>query len=176
MVLHVGEGREQRLAQRRRSIEVAVVCALLPGVLPKPLGCVEIRRVRRKGKHFDLPPVFGKELQNLGLLVIRGVILNQVYPMAAPVIMGQQIFIEEGQISLRIEVFSLVTPGEITAGHADRGQDFLSVAFSARGNLGLLAAPRPGAIESGRLPEGGLVFINDQRPFFPGVFFRFGWV
>ena len=44
--LHVGKGREQRLAQRGGPIELPVVGAFLPGVMPEPLRGIEIRRIR----------------------------------------------------------------------------------------------------------------------------------
>src|ERR1041385_7571080 len=61
--LHVGKGREQRLAQRGGSIEVPVVGAFLPGVMPEPLRGIEIRKIRGQRKHLDLPAVLRKELQ-----------------------------------------------------------------------------------------------------------------
>lgn len=96
--------------------------------------------------------------------------------MAAPVIMGQQISVEEGELGLRVEVLGLVPPHKIAARHTDRPQDFLRVTFAARGDLWLLTAPRPCAIQGGRLAEGRFVFIHDHRPFALGVIFRFGRV
>ena len=43
MSLHVGERGEQRPAERLRAVEVTVVRAGLPGVLPEPLRRIEIR-------------------------------------------------------------------------------------------------------------------------------------
>ena len=74
--LHVGKGREQRLAQRGGSIEVPVVGAFLPGVMLEPLRGIEIRRTRGQRKHLDLPAVLRKELQDSGLLVKRRVVLD----------------------------------------------------------------------------------------------------
>ena len=148
----------------------------LSGVMPEPLGRIEVRRVGRQREDFDVAVVFGKEFQDFRFLMIRGVVLNQIDPMAAAVIMGQQVSIHERQISVGVEVFGLVPPDKIAGGHADRPQDFLRVAFSARGNLRLLTAPRPSALERGRLSKGRFIFVNDHRPFALGVFFRFGWV
>ena len=78
MSLHVGKGREQRLAQRGGSIEVPVVGAFLPGVMPEPLRGIEIRRIRGQRKHLDLPAVLRKELQDSGLLVKRRVVLDDL--------------------------------------------------------------------------------------------------
>ena len=144
--------------------------------MPEPLGRIEIRRIGRKWKHRDLPIMFGEKFQDFGLLVIRGIVLDQIDPMVATVIMREQFSVDERQISLGVEVFGLVPPEEIGGGHADGPQDLLRVAFSARGNLRLLAASRPGPIKSGRLSKGRFILINDQGSFFPSVFFRFGCV
>ena len=157
-------------------IEVSVVRALHAGVMPEALCGVEIRRIGRKMTHFHVTVMFGKELQDLGLLVIRRVVLDQIDPMATAVIVRQQIFLQESQVSLGVEVFGLVTPHKLAGGHADRAQNLLGVAFSARGDLRLLAAPRPSAIKRGRLPKGRFVLVNDYRPFALGVFFRLGRV
>jgi hypothetical protein len=45
---------------------------------------------------------------------------------------------------LSVEIFGLMTPHKIASGHIDRAQYFLRIAFSARGNLQMLAAPLPG--------------------------------
>ena len=87
MFLDVVESSEQGVAQRRRAVEVAVVRAGLPGVMPEPLRGIEVRRIGRQRKDFDLAVVFGKKLQDFRLLMIRGVVLNQIDPMAAAVIM-----------------------------------------------------------------------------------------
>ena len=96
--------------------------------------------------------------------------------MSAAVIMRQQVSVHERQVSLRVEVFVLVPPHKIAVGHTDRAQDFLRVAFPARGDLRLLSAARPSAIKGGRLPKGRFVLVNDYRPFALGVFFRLGRV
>jgi hypothetical protein len=51
--LHVGKGREQRLAQRGGPIEAPVVGAFLPGVMPEPLRGIEIRRLRGRQDAID---------------------------------------------------------------------------------------------------------------------------
>ena len=96
--------------------------------------------------------------------------MNQIYPMAAAVKMWQQLFIHERQIRFGVEVFGLVPPDKITGGHAHRPQNLLRVAFAPRRNLRLLTAARPSPIQRGRLPKGGFVFIDNYRPFAPGVF------
>ena len=150
--------------------------AFLSGVMPKSFRGIEVRRVRRQRKHLDVAAVFAKELQDFGFLVKRRVVLNQIHSMAAAVIMWQQLFIYERQVRFGVKVFGLVPPDKIASGHTHRAQDLLGVAFAPRGNLRLLTASRPSAIERGCLPKGGFVFIDNQRPFAPGVFFRFGWV
>src|SRR6266403_435387 len=117
--------------------------------MPEPLRRIEVRRIGGKGEYLDLAVVFGKKLQDFGLLVIRGVVLNQIDSVTTAVIMRQQVSVYERQIGLGVEVFRLVPPDKIAARHTDRSQDFLRVAFSACGNLRLLTAPRPSAIEGG---------------------------
>ena len=90
--------------------------------------------------------------------------------MPATVEMRQQVSVEERQIGWGVEIFCWMMPHKIAGGHTDRPQDFLRVAFSARGNLRLLTAPRPSAVKRGRLPKGRFIFINDYRPFVPGAF------
>jgi hypothetical protein len=142
--------------------------------MPEPLRRIEIRRIGRKRKHRDLPIVFAKKFKDFGLLVVGSVILNQIDSMAPAVIMRQQLSVDERQISLGVEVFGLVPPEEITGRHTDRPQDFLSVAFSARGNLRLLPAPRPSPIKSRRLSKGRFILINDYRPSFRAFFLDSG--
>ena len=144
--------------------------------MPKSFRGIEVRRIRGQREHLKVAPVFGEELQDFGLLVKRSVVLNQIHPMAPAVKMWQQLFIHERQIGFGVEVFGLVPPDKITGGHTHRAQNLLGVAFAPRGNLRLLTASRPSSIKRGRLPKGGFVFIDNQRAFTPGVFFRFGWV
>lgn len=144
--------------------------------MPESLRCIEVRRVRGQRKHLDVAAVFGKELQDFGFLVKRRIVLNQIHSMAATIIMWQQLFIHERQVRFGVEILGLVPPDKITGGHAHRPQNLLGVAFASRGNLRLLTAARPSPIKRGRLPKGGFVFVDNQRAFTPGVFFRFGWV
>jgi len=144
--------------------------------MPKSLRCVEVRRVRGQRKDLDVAAVFGKELQDFGFLVKRRVVLNQIHSMAAAVVMWQQLFIHKRQVRFGVEILGLVSPDKIAGGHTHRPKNLLGVAFAPRGNLRLLTAARPSPIKRGRLSKRGFVFINNQRAFIPGVFFRFGWV
>ena len=45
-------------------------------LMPEPLRGIEIRRIRGRRKHLDLPAVLRKELQDSGLLVKRRVVLD----------------------------------------------------------------------------------------------------
>ena len=121
--------------------------AFLSGVVPKAFGGIKVRRIGGQREHLEVAVMFGKELQNFGLFVKRGVVLNQIHAMAAAIKMRQQFFIHERQVSFGVEVFGLVPPDKIAGGHADRPQDLLGVAFAAGGDLRLLTAARPRAIE-----------------------------
>ena len=57
--------------------------------MPEPFRGIEIRRIGRKRKHLDVAVMFGEKLQDFGFLVIGGVVLNQINPMATAVIMRQ---------------------------------------------------------------------------------------
>ena len=115
-------------------------------------------------------------LERFQLRQARNYLFNQIHAMAAAIKVRQQRFVHEGQVCFSVEVFGLVPPDKIAGGDADRPQDFLGVAFAARGDFRLLPTARPGAIQRGSLAKGRLIFINNQRPFPPGVFFRFGCV
>ena len=78
MLLPIGKRGGPRLAERLRRVEVAVVRAGLAGVRPEPLRGVEVRRIGGQQEHLDLAVVLGKKLQDFGLLVIRGVVLDQI--------------------------------------------------------------------------------------------------
>ena len=69
-------------------VEVAIVGAGHPRVMPEPLRRVEVRRIGWKEKHLDLSVMLGKILQDFRLLVIGRIILNEKHPMTAAVKMG----------------------------------------------------------------------------------------
>src|SRR5271156_6480490 len=131
--------------------------------MPKPLRGIEVRRIGRQREHLNVAAVLGKELQDLGFLVKRGVVLNEIYSMAAAIIMWQQFFVHEGYIGFGVEVFGLVPPDKSAGGNPHRPQNLWGGPFATRRNFRLLTAARPSAIECRRLAKGGFVFINNQR-------------
>jgi hypothetical protein len=66
------------------------------GVLPQPLGGIELGRVGRELVDFQPVPVGFAPAPDLGVLMIRGVVLNENGPAAA--IMRGQAIIGEVQI------------------------------------------------------------------------------
>ena len=112
---------------------------------------------------------------HLGLLVIRGVVQDQVNPVAFAVVGWQQSLVQERQVGAGVEVIGLMPPDELAFGNTDSPQHFLGVAFSASGNLRLTALARPSARQRGRLPERRFILVNDQRFLGPGFFLRLGY-
>ena len=75
-----------------------------------------------------------------------------------------------------MEILLLVAVNELGIVQPHGSENLLGVAFAAGGNLRLAVPSRPGRVQGGRLPEGGLVGKNDHRSFALGVFFSLGYV
>src|SRR4051812_28646204 len=118
--------------------------------------------------------VFGEIVIALLLFMIRGIVLDEVDPVTAPIKGGQQHLIDKGQIGFPLKIVFLMQIGEFGVVQANRSKDFLGMAFAAGRNLRLLAPSRPSGVESGRLAKGSFVLENDHRPFALGVFFSLG--
>ena len=168
------KGAEQGAAQFGGRFEEAIVGGVLAGVVPDAFLGVEFRPVRRQLKPCQLAPVLRKIVIGFLLLVIGGVVPNEIDPVSAPVKGGQEHLLHKGQIGFPRKISFLVQLGEVRVVQAHRAEDFLGVAFPARGNLRLAAPARPGGVERRCLAEGGFVFEHDPRSFVWGVFFRFG--
>lgn len=85
MTLNISEGAEQALTQFFGRVEVTIVCGLHARVVPDPFDCVELRRIGGKQIDFQTLAVRAEPFVDFGLLVIGGVILDQVDTMIAPV-------------------------------------------------------------------------------------------
>ena len=121
MPLNVVKSRKQRLAQFFRHIEVSIVSGLLSRVSPDLLDAIEFGRIGRQLENFQALAVRFEPFVDFGLLVIRGVVLNQVHAVVPPVKTGQEYLIQETDVCLGIEILGLVSIGEL-AGAGSKGR------------------------------------------------------
>src|SRR3974390_637905 len=115
--------------------------------------------------------MLGKPVISLVLLVIGGVVLDEIHPVTAAVKGRQQYLIHKNQVGLPLEVILLVLVNKFGVVQAHRTKNLLGVALSSCRHLGLAPPPRPSGMQRGRLPERSFVFENNYRPFLLGVFF-----
>jgi hypothetical protein len=140
--------------------------SILAGVLPESLGGIEFGRVGWELVDFQPVAVGLEPTPDLGILMIRGVVLNENGPAAA---------IMRGQAMQEIQVGGGIEDGGLAIVEAgtpelDRAQDLDALAFAGDGDLGRMAQPTPGGVQSGVLPETGFVGKN-QRPILGAGFF-----
>src|SRR3990167_5591628 len=98
--LNFSEDARQGGDQFCRVGEVAIVGSILSGILPEPLGGVELRRIGRQGMHFQPVSVGAEPVPNRSILVIRGIVLNQNGSSVA--VVPRQL-LEEGQVRRSVE-------------------------------------------------------------------------
>ena len=70
-----------------------------------------------------------KPIIHLGLLMIGGIVLNQINPVVLLIIGWQQNLLEKRHIRDGVEVFGLMAPYKPPVGNADGAQHFLRVAL-----------------------------------------------
>src|SRR5271157_769653 len=133
--------------------------SIFAGVLPQPFGGIEFGRVGRELVDFQPVPVRLEPVPDLGVLMIRGVVLNENGPAAA---------IMRGQAMQKIQVGGSIEDRGLRIVEAgtpkfDRAQDLHTLPFSADRDLGWMAEPAPGNVQGGVLTETGFVG-NNQRP------------
>jgi len=116
----------------------------------------------------DFPPVAVtlEPTLDLGVLMIRGVVLNENGPATA-IVRGPSM--KEVQIGGSIEDGGLAIV-EAGTPEFDSTHDLHALAFAGDGNLGRMADPAPGRVQGGVLPETGFVGKN-QRPVLGAGFF-----
>ena len=144
--------------------------SVLAGVLPQPLGGIELGRVGWELVDFQPVAVGLKPAPDLGVLMIRGVVLNENGTAAA--IMGGQAM-QEAQIGGSIEDGGLAIV-EAGSPKLDSAQDLHALAFAGDGDLGRMAEPAPGSVQGGVLPETGFVGKNQRSVLGAGFFLRRG--
>ena len=108
--------------------------------------------------------------------MIGGVVLDQIDAPPPFAKCRRQNCFKKIDVVFSVEVLGLMPVGEAALVQGDGAQDLLGVSLAAAGDLRLTADRRPGLVERGRLPEGGLVFVNNYRPLFLGFFLRLGYV
>ncbi len=140
--------------------------SILAGVLPQPLGGIELGRVGRKLVDFQPLPVGLEPAPDLSVLMIRGVVLNENGPAAA-IMRGEAM--QEIQVGGSIEDRGLRVV-EAGTPEFDSAQDLHALAFAADGDLGGMAESAPGSVQGGVLTETGFIGKN-QRPIFAAGFF-----
>jgi hypothetical protein len=102
--------------------------------------------------------------------MIRHVVVDQNDP-ASRVALGQ--LLEELRVGCPIEhgVLAEMKPG---LPQCDRAKNLLGVPLASGGDARLFSAWRPGLIQTGILPEAGLVFEDQDRPLRAGFFLSRG--
>jgi len=103
--------------------------------------------------YFQPVPVGLEPAPDLGVLVIRGIVLNENRSAAA--VMGGQP-IKEGQVGGSIEDGILLVM-EAGQPRFDRAQDLHALTFSGDGDLGRMAPAAPGGMQRRVLTETGLI-------------------
>src|SRR5579863_4153227 len=144
--------------------------SIFTGVLPQPLGGIEFGRVGRELVDFQPVAVGLEPAPDLGVLMIRGVVLNENGPAAA--IMGGKAM-EEIQVGGGIKDRGLRIV-EAGAPKLDSAQDFHALPFAANRDLGRMAEPAPGSVQGRVLTETGFVGKNQRPVLGAGFFLRRG--
>ena len=126
--------------------------------------------VGRQIVNLDVPAMPGKPIPNLLVLVIGGVVLDQV-DFARKVASKQFLQIDDIGGSIEDLLKMVKETGRIKL---DSAKDFQSLLLPGGGNLGLASYPRPGLVESGVLPESGFVLEKEGGSFAFGFFLMSG--
>ena len=142
--------------------------------MPEPLLGIEFGGVLGQWKHFQTPPLLLKPSPDLRMGVIGSVVLDEINPMPAAIVGGQDDFLDEGQVGGVVEILGLVPVGEPGVLQTNGAENLLGVPFPARGNLWPAVQRSPGLMQGRALAERGFVHIDDHRVFGLGVFFRLG--
>ena len=120
--------------------------------------------VHQNQEYFHVAAVGFEPVISFLLLVIRGVVLDQVDAVAAPVKGGNHHLVQEGQIGLPLKVILLMKVDEIGVVQTHGSKDFLCMALAARGIWGWLPRLAQVACSVG-------VWRNEASAL---AFFRFG--
>ena len=120
--------------------------------------------------HFQPVAVGAEPVPDLGILMIRGMVLNQNGSLAT--VVPRQL-LEEGQVGGSI-AGSILLVMEAGLPEFDGAQNLDALAFPGDRNLRRLPDAAPGGVQGGVLPEAGFIG-EEQRPVLsPGFFLRLG--
>lgn len=143
-------------------------------IVPKSFDGIQFGRIGGKQKDLDALAVFPKPVVDFRLLMIGGVVLDQIQPVTASIERGQQGPLQILDVGGSVEVLGLVAINKVSVIQGDTSQNFLSIALSASGNLRLGIQGRPSLVKSRTLSEENFIGVDNQRLFFLGFFFKFG--
>lgn len=120
--------------------------------------------------HFQPVSVGAEPVPDLGILVIRGIVLNQNGSLVA--VVPRQL-LEESQVRGSVEG-AILPVMEAGLPEFDGAQNLDALTLSGDRNFRRLPDAAPGGVQRGVLPEAGFVG-EDQRPVLaPGFFLRLG--
>src|SRR5215472_818690 len=125
---------EERGAKILWVFKESIVCDVLARVVPDAFGRIQLRPVRRKLEYFHVAAVGFEPVIGFFLLVIRGIVLNQVDPMTAPVEGRHHHLLQEGQIGFPLKIILLMKVDEIGIVQAYGAKDLLRIALASRRN------------------------------------------
>jgi hypothetical protein len=120
--------------------------------------------------NLDVLAMSRKPIPNLPVLVVRGVVLDQIN-FARKVASNQPLQVDD--IGRSIEDF-LKMIEEAGCIELDGAENFQSLPLSSGGNFGLASYPCPSLVKRRVLPEGGFVFEEDGGSFALGFFLMSG--
>lgn len=145
------------------------------GVVPYSFRSIELRTIRWQVKYFYEFSVGFEPLIGLRLLMIGGIVLNQIYPVSLFVVMIQDI-IKKFDVGQIVEVVFFMPVHKIAGIQGYCSKYLLSVTLSGRQYLWLTIHWCPCLMKCRGLSKGSLVLENYSRPFRFGVFFKLGYV
>ena len=174
MVLDVFERVEQARAKLGGILEEAVVGSFPARVMPDPFLSVEFRGVFGQREDLDTLALLFEPSPNLRMGMIGSVVLNEIDPMASPIIGRQNDLLDKSLISQAVEILGLMPVGKLGTLQTDGPENLLRVAFPPGGDFRPTVLRSPGLMQSRALAKRGFVHIDDYGPFGLGVFLRLG--
>ena len=79
------EGSEKNPAKILWIFKKAIMRCVLPSVIPNPLGGIQLGPIPGQLENLQVAPVFGEILIGFLLLMIRGIVLDEINSMAPPI-------------------------------------------------------------------------------------------
>ena len=107
--------------------------------------------------------------------MVRSIVLDQEYSPTALVKTGKYLLFQKAQIGFRIEIVGLMMVHKLVGIQGYDTEDFLGIPLTSSRDLRLTTTGSPSPVESGGLPKGGFVLVDNQSFFRLGFFFKFGY-